>query len=79
MIVIHPSQLLPRDARIALNSRGARRARLAEFLSAVCRDEILIPALAASERLELAIYDTELGDALQQAGLVVRERDGNAA
>jgi hypothetical protein len=79
VIVIHPSQVLPREARIALNSRGVRRARLAEFLSALCRDEILIPASVASERLELAIYDTALGDALQQAGLVVREREGKPA
>jgi hypothetical protein len=76
---IPPIEVVSRDARINLSSRGVPRARLGEFLAQVCGDEILIPASVASERVELALYDTAMGEALRQAGLVVRERDGDAA
>ena len=78
-IVFQLDRLLAQDARIDINVRNVDLARLGEFLARVCSDEVLIPASAVRDTVEMSMYDTTLGDALREAGLVARRRDTSDA
>jgi hypothetical protein len=79
-IVFQLDRLLAQDARIAINVRNVDLARLGEFLARVSSDEVLIPASAVRDTVvEMSMYDTTLGDALREAGLVARTRDASDA
>lgn len=79
VMTFHVDRFLAQDARIAINVRNVELARLGEFLGSLSTDDVLIPATAARDAVDMSMYDTTLGEALREAGLVVRERDDSDA
>jgi hypothetical protein len=72
-----PANSRPRlslQASVSIKATEVDRARLADFLAQLCEAKLFIPAGAASEKVDLFIEHTTLGDAIERAGLL-SERD----
>src|SRR4029077_11060031 len=64
------------ESRVALDVRGATVGTVARLLASITDAEILVPALAIDQELQLYMGETTLGSALREVGLIAREPSG---
>jgi hypothetical protein len=75
--VLAPSELLPLDSGVDVETRNVDLVMLGRFIDGGCEADVLIPARDAARKVDMRHEGTTLGELIDRAGLMVAGGNGS--